>query len=52
MVSNSDSKISDGTSYFERLYEGYQINRILAPRFINAIAEKREKQTEVLIKNY
>ena len=52
MLSNSDSTNADGTSYFETLYEGYFFEKILAPRFINAYAEKRKKQTEVLIKNY
>ncbi len=52
MVSNSDSTNEDGSSYFEKLFDGYSFNRILAPRFINAYAEKREKQVEVLITNY
>jgi len=52
MLSNSDSLIEDGTSYFETLYEGYFFNKILAPRFINAYAEKREKQKEILITNF
>ena len=52
MLSNSDSTNADGTSYFESLYEGYTFGKVLAPRFINAYAERREKQTEVLIKNY
>ena len=52
MLSNSDSFNLDGTSYFECLYKGYFINRVLAPRFINAHADKREKQSEVLITNY
>jgi DNA adenine methylase len=52
MLSNSDSTNEDGTSYFETLYEGYTFGKVLAPRFINAYADKREKQTEVLITNY
>lgn len=52
MVSNSDSLNLDGTSYFEQLYEGYDFQRILAPRFINADPVKRKKRTEVLIRNY
>jgi len=52
MLSNSDSTNEDGTSYFETLYEGYSFGKVLAPRFINAYAERREKQKEVLIKNY
>ena len=52
MQSNSDSKTEDGNSYFETLYEGYVIQRILASRFINADPEKRKKLTEVVIRNY
>lgn len=52
MLSNSDSKNEDGSSFFEKLYEGYYINRILAPRLINAFPEKRVKSTEILIRNY
>lgn len=52
MVSNSDSLNLDRTSYFERLYKGYDFQRILAPRFINADPAKRRKRTEVLIRNY
>ena len=52
MLSNSDSKNEDGTSYFEELYDGYNFQRIYAPRFINAFPDKRVKLTEVLIRNY
>jgi DNA adenine methylase len=52
MLSNSDSKTENGDSYFEELYQGYRFERIMAPRFINANGEKREKLTEVVISNY
>ena len=52
MLSNSDSKTENGDSYFEELYVGYVIQRILASRFINAAPEKRKKLTEVVIRNY
>ena len=52
MLSNSDSKTENGDSYFEALYEGYDIQRILASRFINADPDKRKKLTEVVIRNY
>ena len=52
MQSNSDSKTDNGESYFDSLYEGYNIQRILASRFINSDPEKRVKLTEVVIKNY
>jgi len=52
MLSNSYSTNADGTSFFKTLYDGYFYDTVLAPRYINAHAEKREKQMEVLIKNY
>jgi len=52
MQSNSDSKTENGESYFEELYVGYDIQRVLAARFINADPEKRVKLTEVVIRNY
>lgn len=52
MVSNSDSKNDDGTSYFEKLYRGYSINIIQAPRFINANSNNRTKVSEVVLQNY
>ena len=52
MLSNSDSTKEDGSSFFEWLYEGYSLKKILAPRFINAYAQKRKKQKEILITNY
>lgn len=52
MQSNSNSTDDDEGSYFAKLYDGYNINQILAHRFINAHAGKREKETELLIINY
>ncbi len=52
MLSNSDSKNAIGESYFEDLYEGYNFERIYAPRSINAFPEKRVSLTEVVIRNY
>lgn len=52
MQSNSDSLNLDGSSYFEQLYHGYNISRILAPRFINANPQKREELTEIVMRNY
>ncbi len=52
MLSNSDSRNDDGTSYFEELYVGYNFQRIYAHRFINATSDKRVKLTEVLVRNY
>ena len=52
MLSNSDSKNENGESYFENLYEGYNFERVYAPRSINAFPDKRVKLTEVVIRNY
>ena len=52
MLSNSDSKNEDGTSYFEELYKEYKIHKVYAHRAINAFAEKRTRLSEVLITNY
>lgn len=52
MLSNSDSNNEDGTNYFEELYNGYDFSKILAPRVINAFADKRDSQLEALIRNY
>ncbi len=52
MQSNSNSIDDDGIPYFAKLYNTYTINQILAHRFINAHAGKREKETELLIMNY
>lgn len=52
MQSNSDSKTENGDSYFDTLYDGYDIQRVLASRFINADPEKRVKLTEIVIRNY
>ena len=52
MLSNSDSRNDDGTSYFEELYVGYNFQRIYAHRFINATSDKRVKLAEVLVRNY
>lgn len=52
MLSNSSSKNQDGSSYFEELYIGYTFSEIYAPRVINAFADRRKDQLEVLIRNY
>ena len=52
MQSNSNSLDGNGEPYFAKLYNTYTIKQILAYRFINAHAGKREKETELLIMNY
>ena len=49
---NSLSFDENGDSFFEKLYENYYMTRIQAPRYINAYANKREKETELLFRNY
>lgn len=52
MQNNSDSKNGEGESFFEQLYDGYHIERVYVPRFINASPKKREKLAEIVIRNY
>ena len=52
MLSNSDCKNEDGTSYFEELYSGYDCHRVSAKRFINARGDRKAKTSEVVIRNY
>jgi DNA adenine methylase len=53
ILSNSDVKgkmVKD--NFFDKLYEKYQIDRVLAKRSINANASKRGQLNELLITNY
>ena len=52
MLSNSDCKNEDGTSYFELLYDGYDCHRVRAKRFINARGDRSAETSEVVIRNY
>jgi len=53
MLSNSDcSARNPEDTFFERLYNDFNINRVQASRAINANPNKRGKLTELLIKNY
>lgn len=52
LLSNSDSEIAPGVSYFDRLYEGYHIQHISAPRSINAHSPGVQMCGEILVKNY
>lgn len=53
MLSNSDCKgKNEADNFFDVLYEAYQIERVWASRSINAIASKRGKLTEILVRNY
>lgn len=52
MLSNSDCKNECGESYFESLYSRFNIDRIYARRYINAHTNKRDKLSEIVIRNY
>ena len=53
MLSNSDPKSADADdNFFEELYKGFYINKVVASRKMNSKVEKRGKVTELLITNY
>jgi DNA adenine methylase len=53
ILSNSDVKGKMAKdNFFDKLYEKYQIDRVLAKRSINANASKRGQLNELLITNY
>jgi DNA adenine methylase len=53
MLSNSDPKNSDlEDTFFDDLYEGFNIARVEAKRNINSKGNKRGKVTEILVTNY
>lgn len=53
MLSNSDCKgKNEEDSFFDLLYEAYNIERVWASRSINSNPSKRGKLTEILVRNY
>lgn len=52
MLSNSDCKNEDGSSYFEQLYSGYSCQRVQTKRVINARGDRSTETSEVVIYNY
>jgi DNA adenine methylase len=53
MLSNADcSAKNPEDTFFETIYEKFNIHRVYASRAINANPEKRGKLTELLIMNY
>ncbi|MBN2879287.1 MAG: DNA adenine methylase [Clostridia bacterium] len=52
LLSNSDPKnVDTNDDFFDVLYSEYRIDRILAKRMINSVAEKRGSVSELLISN-
>ncbi|MGB3204606.1 MAG: DNA adenine methylase [Crinalium sp.] len=53
MLSNSDPKnINPDDDFFEKAYQGYNIERVKASRMINSNAQKRGLINELIIMNY
>lgn len=53
MLSNSDCLAKDGQDrFFDDLYASYSIERVLASRNVNAVASKRGKLSEILVRNF
>lgn len=53
MLSNSEPQnIDSSDTFFEDLYQNYNINRVYANRMVNSNAAKRGKIAELLITNY
>lgn len=53
LLSNSDCKReNEETSFFDDLFNAYQIDRVWAARYINSNPLKRGKLTEILVRNY
>lgn len=53
LLSNSDSaKSSTSKSFFDKLFNKYQIKRLIAKRMINSNGSKRGNITEILVKNF
>lgn len=53
MLSNSNPKqINQQDTFFEEIYQGYQIHEIIAKRMINSNSKGRGEITELLITNY
>jgi DNA adenine methylase len=53
LLSNSDPKVANpDDEFFDELYRGFHIKRILASRMINSKGDGRGKITEILVSNY
>lgn len=53
MLNNSDPRnTNENDDFFDKLYDGFDIQRITATRMINSKGDKRGSVKELLIKNY
>lgn len=53
MLSNSDPKNENAEDeFFDSLYEGFVIERVMAKRAINSVSSKRGQIKELIIRNY
>ncbi|MBP2030307.1 site-specific DNA-adenine methylase [Methanohalophilus levihalophilus] len=53
MLSNSDPKNENPKDhFFDEMYKGYNIERVLARRSINSKAHKRGPVREIIVTNY
>lgn len=53
MLSNSDpTQIDPEDKFFERIYEGFKISKVSAPRAINSKANARNAINEIVVTNY
>jgi len=53
MLSNSDPRNSNPTDdFFDDLYSGFEIDRVLARRSINSVGGGRGEISEILVRNY
>ena len=53
LLSNSDPKSTDpGDDFFDDLYEGFTVERILSRRSINSLGSGRGKISEIMVRNY
>ena len=53
MLSNSDPhNVDPEDDFFEELYQGFDIKRVVASRAINSKGDRRGKIAELAIRNY
>ena len=53
ILSNSDAKDKKGNdNFFDKIYQSFNIHRVMASRMINSNPNKRGKLSELIIRNY